>query len=42
MQREVGEKDVEVGEVRKDGRKLETTREASVEKDDGCLLIVIP
>jgi hypothetical protein len=42
MQREVGEKDVEVREVRKDERKLEMTRKASVEKDNGCQLIVIP
>lgn len=42
MQRKVGEKDVEVREVRKDERKFETTRKASVEKDDGCEFIIIP
>jgi hypothetical protein len=42
MQREVGEKNVEVREVRKNERKLETTRKASVEKDDGCGFIIIP
>lgn len=33
---------MEVGEVREDEGKLETTRKASVEKNDGCRLIVVP
>jgi hypothetical protein len=42
MQWQVGEKDVEVREARKDERKLETARKAPVKKDNGRRLIVVP
>jgi hypothetical protein len=41
VQREVGEEDVEVGEVREDEREFETACEAAVEKDNGCRLVVV-